>query len=124
MTWASLVHAAVRSAKVRDKVLAVLVKHHHLLTNDGKQFRLNPLAEAADSAETQQPCSFAVADDLRKFAEVARITPAARPVPAKLPQTSANLPQAETQQSRGLPQNPQNPQPPASANAAANYEEF
>lgn len=116
--------AAVRSAKVRDKVLAVLVKHHHLLTNDGKQFRLNPLAEAADSAETQQPCSFAVADDLRKFAEVARITPAARPVPAKLPQTSANLPQAETQQSRGLPQNPQNPQPPASANAAANYEEF
>jgi hypothetical protein len=119
--------AAVRSAKVRDKVLAVLVKHHHLLTSDGKQFRINPLAEAAeaaDSAETQQPRGFAIADDLRKVAEGARFTPATRPASAELPQTSANLPQAETLQPRGLPQNPQNPQLPASANAADNFEEF
>lgn len=116
--------AAVRSAKVRDKVLLILVKHHHLLPSGDKQFRVNPLAEAADSAEAQQPRGFAVADDLRKVAEVARITPAARPASAELPQTSANLPQAETQQSRGLPQNPQNPQPPTSANAVADFEEF
>ncbi|MCL7462205.1 DUF3987 domain-containing protein [Pseudomonas sp. NW5] len=114
--------AAMRSAKVRDRVLAVLVRHHHLLSSDGKQFRLNPLAEAADSAETQQPRGFAIAEDLRKVAEVARITPAARPASAELPQTSANLPQAETQQPRGLPQNPQNPQPPASADADEQWE--
>lgn len=122
--WGKSGPPACRSAKKRDKVLAVLVKHHHLLTSDGKQFRINPLAEAADSAETQQPRGFAVAEDLRKVAEVARITPAARPASAELPQTSAELPQAETQQPRGLPQNPQNPQPPASANAAADFEEF
>lgn len=114
--------AAMRSAKVRDRVLAVLVRHHHLLSSDGKQFRLNPLAEAADSAETQQPRGFAIAEDLRKVAEVARITPAARPASAGLPQTSAELPQAETQQSRGLPQNPQNPQPPASADTEEQWE--
>lgn len=116
--------AAVRSAKVRDKVLLILVKHHHLLPSGDKQYRVNPLAETADSAETQQPHGFAVADDLRKVEEVARITPAARPASAALPQTSAELPQAETQQPRGLPQNPQNPQPPASANDAADFEDF
>jgi hypothetical protein len=115
---------ALRSAKVRDKVLAVLVKHHHLLTSDKKQFRINPLAEAADSAETQQPRSIAIAEGLRKGAESVRFTPATRPAFAELPQTSANLPQAEIQQPRGLPQNPQNPQPPASANVATKYEEF
>lgn len=115
---------AMRSAKVRDRVLAVLVRHHHLLSSDGKHFRLNHLAESADSAETQQPRGFAIAEDLRKVAEAARIIPAARPASTELPQTSANLPQAETQQSRGLPQNPQNPQPPAPANAAAEFEEF
>ncbi|MDT4862371.1 hypothetical protein FQZ97_970210 [compost metagenome] len=115
---------ALRSAKVRDKVLAVLVKHHHLLTSDKKQYRINPLAEAADSAETQQTCGFAIAEDLRKVAEGAQLIPASRPASAALPQTSANLPQAETQQPRGLPQNPQNPQLPASADAADNFEEF
>ncbi|SFQ86143.1 Protein of unknown function [Halopseudomonas formosensis] len=44
---------AIRSAKKRDAVLAVLVKHNHLLTSDGKQFRLNPLAESAESAESR-----------------------------------------------------------------------
>lgn len=118
--------AAMRSAKVRNKVLAVLVKHHHLLAlgSDGKQFRINPLAKTADSEETQQPRGFAVADDLRKGAGKTRITTAARPASAELPQTSAGLPQAETQQVRGLPQNPQFSQPPASANAAADYLEF
>ncbi len=116
--------AAMRSAKVRNRVLAALVRHRQLLTNDGKQFRLNPLAEAADSAETQQSQGIEVAGNLRKVADTRQIISAERPAFVALPQTSAGLPQAETQQSRGLPQNPQNPQPPASANAAANYEEF
>lgn len=109
--------AAVRSAKERDKVLAVLLKHHHLLSSDGKQFKINPLAEVADSAETQQSRGFAIAEDLRKDAEVARLARATRPASAALPQSSAALPHAEAQHLRGLPQNPQNPQPSASANA-------
>ena len=109
--------AAVRSAKVRDKVLAVLMKHQHLLSSDGKQFRINPLAEVADSAEAQQLRGFAIAEDLREIAEIARITCATRPASAALPQVSAELPRAESQQLQGLPQNPQNPQPPASARA-------
>lgn len=104
--------AAVRSAKVRDKVLAVLLKHHHLLSSDGKQFRINPLAEVADSAETQQSRGIAIAEDLRNVAKVARFACATRPASASLPQTSADLPHAEAQQFHGLPQNPQSPQPP------------
>lgn len=107
---------AVRSAQVRDKVLAILLKHHHLLSSDGKQFKINPIAEVADSAETQQSRGFAIAEDLRKDAEVARLARATRPASAVLPQTSAALPHAEALYLRGLPQNPQNPQPSASAN--------
>lgn len=113
---------ALRSATVRNKVLAVLVAHNHLLTSDGKQFWINPLAKAADSAEIQQPCGFAVADKVRKVADVSRIAPAAHPACIEFPQTSAKRPQAETQQGHGLPQNPQNPQSPASA--ATQYMEF
>lgn len=103
--------AAVRSAKVRDKALAILVKHHHLQTSDGKHFWINPLAETADSAEIQQPRGFAIAEDLRKVAEGAQFTPARHPASAEIPQTSANLPHAETQQPHGLQQHPQYPQP-------------
>lgn len=116
--------AAVRSAKVRDKVLAILVKHHHLLTSDGKHFWINPLAETADYAEIQQQRGFAIAEDLRKVAEGAQFTPACHLASADIPQTSANLPHAETQQPHGPPQNPQNPQPPASAGDVADYLEF
>lgn len=41
-------------AKLRDKLLAILTKHRHLLTNDGKQFRINPLC-IAQSAQSAQP---------------------------------------------------------------------
>lgn len=109
--------AGTRPAKVRDKVLAILLRHNHLLSPDGKQFKINPLAEAADSAETQQLRGFAVAEDLRKVAEVARLPRATHPACAELPQTSAKLPQAEAQHLQGFPQNPQNPQTPASTNA-------
>lgn len=107
---------AVRSAKVRNKVLAVLLKHHHLLSSDGKQFKINPLAEVADSAEAQQLRGFAIAEVLRNVAEVAPFTRAVHPASTALPQISAELPHAVAKHLRGLPQNPQNPQLPASAN--------
>ncbi|MFP5422360.1 MAG: DUF3987 domain-containing protein [Gammaproteobacteria bacterium] len=39
-----------KSAKHRDSLLAVLVDHNQLLTNDGKQFSINPLATTATTA--------------------------------------------------------------------------
>ena len=107
---------AVRKAKVRDKLLAVLLKYHHLLSIDGKQFRINPLAEVADSAETQKPRGYTTAEDMRNVAEIARFPRATHPASAELPQTSADLPHAEAKKFQGLPQNPQNPQLPAFAN--------
>ena len=108
---------AVRSAQKRDKVLAVLLRHHHLLCSDGKQFMINLLAEVADSAETHQPCSYAIAEELRKVAEVAPFPRASRSASAGLPQNSAKLPHEEAPQYHGLPQNPQNPQHPAFVSA-------
>ena len=107
--------AAMRSAKVRDRVLAILIRYNHLLTSDGKQFRLNLLAEPADSAESQQSRGLAVAEALRKVAAPKRVIPAESLASAASPQTSAELQQAETQQSRGFPQNPQHPHPLADA---------
>lgn len=46
--------AAVRTAKRRDQLLSILVEHGYLMSTDGKTFQLTPLAETADSAETQQ----------------------------------------------------------------------
>lgn len=115
---------AMRSAKVRDRVLNVLVKHNQLLSADGKQFRINPLAETADSAENQHVSGFATEDDLRKSAEIMRKATPTIPASAELPQFSADLPHPEGQQFRELPQNPQNPQPHASANTSAAFEEF
>lgn len=45
--------ATRKSAKERDRLLAVLVAHHHLLTTDGKQFTVNTVAETAETAESQ-----------------------------------------------------------------------
>lgn len=114
--------AAIRSAKVRDRVLAILVRHNQLLTEDGKQFRLNHLAETADSAEILQPQGVAVAGSLRKVAEPKRVLVDERQVPTGFPQTSAELPQAETHQSRDLPQYPQLPQPLPSVDADEHWE--
>lgn len=44
--------ASERAAKRRDAVLAVLVEHRQLLSQDGKNFHLNPFAETAELAET------------------------------------------------------------------------
>lgn len=45
---------ARQSAALRDKLLAVLVKHHYLLSSDGRQFRINPMATAATLATTPE----------------------------------------------------------------------
>ncbi|MBU0808722.1 MAG: DUF3987 domain-containing protein [Gammaproteobacteria bacterium] len=39
-----------KSAKERDALLITLTEHHQLLTHDGKQYRLNPLATMATAA--------------------------------------------------------------------------
>ena len=44
-----------KSATQRDAMLAVLTEHHQLLTCDGKQFRLNPLATMATTATSAVP---------------------------------------------------------------------
>tara|TARA_R110000850_G_scaffold152858_1_gene276169 strand:- start:1962 stop:3617 length:1656 start_codon:yes stop_codon:yes gene_type:complete len=111
---------AIRSAKKRDAVLAVLVEHRHLLTTNGEQFRVNPLAETAETAESQGLQGFALAEDLRRTAEKVLTGQDS----AANPQPSANLPQPETRVNKGLPQNPQNPHAPASADTVPDYEEF
>nr|WP_315406655.1 YfjI family protein [uncultured Pseudomonas sp.] len=42
--------SARKSATQRDVMLAVLLKHHQLLTEDGKNFRINPAATTATTA--------------------------------------------------------------------------
>lgn len=42
--------AARKSAKQRNRLLAILVDHYQLLTDDGKQFTINPLATTATTA--------------------------------------------------------------------------
>lgn len=44
-----------KGARQRDALLVVLVEHHQLLTNDGKQFTINPLATSATTATTPAP---------------------------------------------------------------------
>lgn len=46
--------AARKSARERDRLLAVLATHHHLLTTDGKHFSINPAVEAEDFEETAE----------------------------------------------------------------------
>lgn len=45
---------ARKSAKQRDALLALLVKHHQLLMEDGKRFRINPAATTATTATGPQ----------------------------------------------------------------------
>ncbi len=42
--------AARKSAAQRDKLLSILVEHYYLLSNDGKDYQINPLATAATTA--------------------------------------------------------------------------
>lgn len=48
--------SAMRPAKVRDKLLTILVNHHYLLSSDNKTFQMNPLAKFEDRADPQQLC--------------------------------------------------------------------
>ena len=43
-----------KSARERDRLLAVLAAHHHLLTTDGKHFSINRAVEAEDFEETAE----------------------------------------------------------------------
>ena len=106
--------AAVRSAKVRDKVLAALVKHRHLLSADGKLFQVSPLADAAEPAGRLLSPGAALAEHVRRPAETVPDAPAVSQHWAKAPQRSAELPHAEMRAVRLLPQHPQHPQPSAS----------
>ncbi len=60
-----------KNAKARDELLAILHRHHHLISSDGKLFRINPrcCAESAESAETQQGRRFGGAEEVRRGAE-------------------------------------------------------
>lgn len=110
---------AMRSAAKRDPVLTLLVNRRHLTSTDGKVFKLAPLAETADSAETQQPCGFTSAEDLRKSADFLRNDTKEADAPEKsavLPHFSANLPQSESRVNTDFPQNPQNPHAPRAGN--------
>lgn len=59
------------NAKLRDELLAILLSHYQVLSADGKNFQLNlgQSAESADSAETQQYCSFAITEEVQTSAE-------------------------------------------------------
>ncbi len=53
---------ARKSAKQRDSLLAILVDHNQLLTSDGKQFSINPLATTATAATKPSPQGQATCD--------------------------------------------------------------
>lgn len=53
---------ARKSAKQRDSLLAILVDHNQLLTSDGKQFSINPLATTATTATKPSPQGPATCD--------------------------------------------------------------
>lgn len=78
---------AIRPAKKRDAVLAVLMEYQHLLTEDGEHFRINPHAETAETAVTPQLRSFATAEDLRRTAGKVGTIGAS----GEYPQISANI---------------------------------
>lgn len=59
----------VRNSKNRDRLLAILLEYRHLLSADGKHFRINSLAEVADSAEIEEIQSVGGAESVRKPAE-------------------------------------------------------
>lgn len=96
----------VRSAKVRDSLLAVLVEYRHLTPIGNKQYQVSPCADSAEIAGSRAAAGAGFADDLRKSAEIEPAPSAS----AENPQPSATLPQMEAQDSREVPQNPQNPQ--------------
>lgn len=66
---------AMRPAKVRDKLLKILVAHNYLLTSDNKNFQMNPLAKSEDCAGMQQTCDLTDMWRLREGAGGLRESP-------------------------------------------------
>jgi|TARA_R110001592_G_scaffold229914_1_gene486594 hypothetical protein len=60
----------VRIAGHRDKLLSLLIRHRHLISEDGKQYVINPFAEVADTAENQPPQEIGGAETVRNDAEI------------------------------------------------------
>lgn len=112
--WGKSGYKPLRSAAKRDPALKILMDKKHLLTADGKTYRVNPLligAESAESAESPETQGLQGAEDLRTSAEKVRTANSS----AENPHSSANNPHAQARMNKGFPQNPQNPQPIAPA---------
>ncbi|AJE20327.1 YfjI family protein [Azotobacter chroococcum] len=76
---------ARKSAKQRDQLLAVLVEHHHLLTSDGKHFRINPVATTATTATKPAQRGLESGDTLATSGDNPQLSPpvaALSPTPA------------------------------------------
>lgn len=65
----------VRKASNRDKLLSLLTRYRHLISEDDKQYQIHPLAEVADTAEILPSQEVGTADDLRIGAEAMVHTP-------------------------------------------------
>lgn len=81
---------ARKSAAQRDQLLAVLVEHHHLLTSDGKRFRINPLATAATVATTPAPQGANRGDTLATHGDKPQQAPSLSPPVANPSPTDAS----------------------------------
>ncbi|HUE93580.1 DUF3987 domain-containing protein [Pseudomonas sp.] len=73
-----------KSAAQRDNLLAILVDHHQLLTSDGKQFDLNPLATVATTATAQAHQGFSCGDTLATSGDKLNKAPDVSPPVASL----------------------------------------
>ena len=71
-------------AELRDNLLAILVDHHQLLTSDGKQFDLNPLATVATTATTQAHQGFSRGDTMATSGDKLNKAPGVSPPVASL----------------------------------------
>ncbi len=66
---------ARKSAAQRDQLLAVLVEHHHLLSSDGKHFRINPVATTATTATKPEQQGAGHGDNLATCGDKPRLSP-------------------------------------------------
>lgn len=98
---------ALRTARTRDAVVAVLVEKRHLsASRDGKTLFIT--AHSADGAETAESlvvAGFSSADDLRRGADSCQDSAS----PAENPQPSAPIRRPQTAVASAFPQHPQNP---------------
>jgi hypothetical protein len=90
---------ARKSAKHRDALLAALVDHNQLLTNDGKQFSINPLATFATPATKHSQQARGTCDSVATSCDK---SPAAAAADLHLSQRVATLSQTSKPYTTGL----------------------